>query len=867
MFEKLKNFYGAHPIRWTILLLAIVIGSAALGYWAPSFQMQAAPVPSPEIPVTEKGEAIPVGGVVTLAQKDGRTLTLDTAEMILTVTDDATGYSWTSAVKGASLGDYKALLKITYLGEDNNLSEWNSYDNCVAFGDFRYFAIEDGVRIELNINEGESSSFFEYLPQRMPMERYEGFFLEKLEELKADGEMDASTVSRYERALGMVYSKSIYEGVECYALTTTGTPAVSVTAQLISLVNAIGYTRDMLIEDCAIFGVTPEFHEPAQFDIAIEAKLEDGDLVVRMPGDQIVSGNDFYQLQRVGVLPNMGAVAPADGVDGFFMVPDGAGALMRFNSYTATVPEYVRAYLDNDYYSDYFYMSEYAEELMTPVYGVLYGGDEPTHGMLAILEHGVETANLHVSLAGVNGTGMNRAYVSFDTLEYSRVKIYGAYSDNGATYLSDSGHIVADYTIRYRPYGEPVTYFDLAMDYRDYLAKASGKEITAGEGPETYLEVLGAVVIKDRILGIPYDRTTTMSAYAEVEAMLNELPSEGLTVQYDGVFNGGAINGLNDGARLVKQNGTEAELKSLQSAAASKGVNLFYQVNLSRVYKNGRNYLPGSHGLRDYSNEAAYIYPYSPARAGIFNGRWDPIHSYTRVSPKYLPYLTEKFLADSENFPALAIGDLARDVFVDYRYRNVIDPVEARLLVTDSLSELSARALSLHDPATDLATMGDYAVDVSRESSEYTTFYATVPFRQLALSGLVNVVGQDVNLNSRNLSYYLLQAAELGTSVKYTVTFRNADVLKNSHFEYLYAVSWDQWKDEIIGASQTLAELRKAIGGQMITGHRMLAVDVFETTWSNGTRTITNYSSVPYDAEDGVVEAGSYLLVREGGAL
>ena len=867
MFEKLKNFYGAHPIRWTILLLVIVIGAAALGYWAPSFQLQAAQVPSPEIPVTQKGDAIPVGGVVTLAQKDGRTLTLDTEEMVFTVTDDATGYTWSSAVKDNSQGDYKALLKINYLGEDNNLSEWNSYDNCVAFGSFQYFAIEDGVRIELNINEGESSSFFEYLPQRMTTDRYEGFFIEKLEELKADGDMDESTVSRYERALGMVYSKSIYEGVECYALTTTGTPAVSVTAQLINLVNAIGYTRDMLIEDCALFGVVPEFHEPAQFDIAVEAKLEAGDLVVRLPGDQMISGNDFYQLQRVAVLPNMGAVSPAEGMDGFFLTPDGAGALMRFNSYTATVPEYTRAYLDNDYYTDYYYQSEYAEELMTPVYGVLYGGDEPTHGMLGILEHGVETANLLISLAGVNGTGMNRAYVSFDVLEYSRVKIYGAYSDNGATYLSDSGHIPDDYTIRYRPYAKPVTYFDLAMDYRDYLAQSAGKEITASEGPGTYLEVLGAVTIKDRLLGIPYDRTTTMSSYAEVEALLNELPAEGLTVQYDGVFNGGAINGLNDGARLVKENGSESELKSLQSAAAAKGINLFYQVNLSRVYKNGRSYRPGAHALRDFSNEAAYIYPYSPAMEGKFNGHWDPIHSYTRISPKYLPYVTEKFLVESENFPALAIGDLARDVYVDYRYRAVIDPVEARMLVSDSLNTLAARTLSLHDPATDLAVVGDYAVDVSRRSSDYTSFYATVPFRQLALSGLVELVGEDVNLNSRSLNYYLLQAAELGTSVKYTVTARNADALKNSHFEYLYAVSWEQWKDEIAQACEALAALREVIGGQTITGHRMLDVDVFETTWSNGARTVTNYSSVPYDAEDGVVEAGSYLLVQEGGAL
>ena len=865
MLEKLKNFYGAHPIRWTILLLVIVIAGAALGYYAPSFALTAAAVPTPTIAKANVGDAIPVGGEVVVAQQDGRTLTLDTEELIFTLTDDATGIAWSSAVKDADSGEYKALMQITYLGEDNNLSQWNSYDNCVALGTYELFRLENGVRIQLDINEGESTNFFEYLPQRIPMQRYEEFFVPRLAELRASGEVAEATLDRYESALQLAYRRN--EVDNCYALATVGTPSVSMTAQLIALANAIGYDRDMLIEDSAVFGETPDFHEPAQFDIALEATLDGGDLVVRMPADEIVNGNDFYQLQRVAMLPNLGATAFTEEIDGYFLAPDGAGALLRFNSYAATVPEYVRPYLDNDYYTDYYYMSEYAEELMTPVFGALYGGEEPTHGMLGIIERGVATANLHVSLASTTGTGMNRAFVSFDTLEYARVKIYGAYSDNGATYLSDSGHILDDYTIRYRPYAKPVTYFDLAMDYRDYLAASAGKEVKASDGPGAYLEVLGGVTLVDRFLGVPYDRITSMTTYEQLKGIIAELPSEGVTIQYDGAFNGGVISQLNDGARLVGQNGSKAELSSLRDAASAKGIELFYQVNLSRVYKGGRTYRPNAHGLRDFTNEAAYIYPYSPAAEGRFNGYYDPIHAYTRLSPKYLPYVTEKFLAESADFPALAIGDLARDVYADYRYRDIIDPIEARMLVTDSLNALSARTLSLHDPAADLAVIGDYAVDVSRRSSEYTSFYATVPFRQLALSGLVELVGEDVNLHSHSLDYYLLQAAELGTSVKYMVTAKNPDVLKNSHFESLYAVGWDSWKDEILEATEKLAEIREIIGGQTIVGHRMLAKNVFETTWSGGTRTIANYTSKPYESEDGVVEAGSYLFVQEGGAL
>lgn len=862
--KKLKDFYGAHPIQWTILLIVIVAAASVLIYYAPSFGLKAEPVPAVAVAHEALGKAIPVSGEIVVAQEGGRTLKLDTEELVFTLVDDATGKTWSSAIPGSSEGEYKALLKITYLGEDNSFSDWNTYDNCVAFGSYGLFQLDNGVRIQMDINEGESNRFFEYLPQKIPVARYEEFMMPTLEQKILDGEIGEEDGNRFRRAVTMTYRKN--EKENCYALNTTGTPSVSATAQLIAFANAIGYTRDMLIEDCAAFDTVPDFKEPAQFDIVLEARLENGDLVVRVPGDEIASGNDFYQLQRMAVLPNFGGAAYDKEGDGFFLVPDGAGALMRFNTYTATVPEYVRPYLDNDYYTDYFYMSEYAEELMTPVFGALYGGETPTHGMMGIIEKGVPVANLHVSLAGTNGTGMNRAYVSFDTLEYDRVKIYGEYSDNGATYLSDSGMIVDDYTIRYRPYAEGVTYFDLAMDYRDYLAAKAGREATAIDGPGAYLEVLGAVTLRDRFLGIPYDRTTSMTTYADLEAILDELPGEGVTVQYDGAFNGGMINSLNDGARLVKQNGSKDELNALKDAAAQKGIDLFWQINLSRVYKNGRTYRPGAHALRDFSNEAASFYPYSPAAEGILNGHYDAIHAYTRISPRYLDYVTDRFLAEAEDFDGLAIGDLARDVYVDYRYRQVIDPVEARQIVTENLEKLASHTLSLHDPAADLAPLGKYAVDVSRRSSEYTSFYATVPFRQLALSGLTQLVSEDVNLHSRSIGYYLTQAAEMGTSVKYTVTAQNADVFKSSHFESIYAADWDEWKDEILSAAEELAQIRSVIGGQTIVGHRMLAVDVFETTWSNGARTLVNYSGKPYESEEGTVEPDGYLLVREGGA-
>ena len=886
MMEKIKNIYGAHPIPWTLGILAFVIAAAALIFYYPAFSLEAAEVPQTTTEATAKGDEIPVGGTVTVAQEGGRTLSLDTENLILTLKDDATGLTWSSEMTGGAADNLatKALLLVTFRGEDNVETTWNTFQNCVAFNDYKMFHIDNGVRVEMDINEGDSKVYLEYLPTRFPRERYETFILPGIEQLLADGKIDQKQRDRYLDMLNQCYrlNPKANEGerlpeFQSYDQFFAGSsPAPSLRDAMITLTGMIGYTREMLIEDCAVFGMTPTFHEPAQFNLAIEFTLDGGDLVAHIPTQEITSGNPFYKIQRIYVLPNFAAKLAAAANDGYFLTPDGSGALMRFNTFAGSMPKYDRPYMDNDFYADYYFQSEYAEELRMPIFGMINGGDVATSGLLGIIEEGWETANLHITLGSVTGSGKkatyngtNAAYVSVDPLEHARVRINGAYEASSPTYVSDSGHIAMDFTLRLKPYTQAVTYFDMAMDYRDYLAAKSGVEIAAPEGPTTYVEVLGAITKVDRFVGVPYDNINAMSTYKDVETIIAELP-EGSVVQYDGAFNGGIISELNNGARLVKENGTLEEMKSLLAAADKKGIELYWQINLSRVYDNGRTYVPYFHALRDFSNETAEIYLYTPDTA-MFNGRWDPIRPYTRVSPKYLPGLAEAFLAELNEQDLginLAIDDLGHDVFADFRYNNVINQNQANALVKTTLDTLDAAAdLTLNDTASVYAPMADYVTNVSRQSSDYASFYATIPFRQLALRGLTNLVGKDVNLNSRSLDYYLLQAAETGMSVKYTVSVKNPDMLKNTHFEAIYAAHWAEWKNEILEAAKKCQELSALIGGQQITGHQILAENVFQTTYENGVRVITNYSALPYESADGVVEAGTWLLVQEGGAL
>lgn len=282
LWKKLKRFYNKHTIRRIFLTALVFVLLVYVIVSIPAWTLKSEklqPVVSRQ-PV--QGTAIDrESGRVTVAQNGGRTLTIDTATMEIQVKDDASGYTFSSAAKKSSNGVDLALLNLVYLGEDNNLYEWNSHDNSTLLSSYELYQIENGVRIDINLNEGESNRFYEYMPKKMGIETYEEFFVKGLEKLVEDGTLEEALGQRYLSTLGLVYKRSLTE--ECYAVTYTGNPPVSATNQLIEVTKLVGYTQDMLLQDADEFGFMVTITEPALFDLVVEITLDDnGDLKVQI---------------------------------------------------------------------------------------------------------------------------------------------------------------------------------------------------------------------------------------------------------------------------------------------------------------------------------------------------------------------------------------------------------------------------------------------------------------------------------------------------------------------------------------------------------------------------------------------------------
>ena len=868
--DFLKRFYNKHTIRRIALTVAAAVLLVYVLCSIPAWTLRSAEPEKTTSRQPLEGNLIDrEAGKVQVAAGGGRQLWIDTTSMVVELRDEAGRTLYSSAVKGGS-GSEMALLSLAYLGEDNNLYEWNSYDNSTLLSSYELYQIENGVRIDINLNEGESNRFYEYLPRKMGVETYESMFREGLNSLIEDGTLDEATGQRYLTTLSLVYKRSLTE--DCYAVTYSGNPPVSATNQMIEITKLVGYDTEMLLADADEFGFTVNFTEPAQFDLILELTLDgNGDLLAHVPTGSIISHNDYYTPQSLSLMPNFGAATVDEYQEGYILVPDGSGALMAFNSYISNVTDYKRPYYDNDFYSDYYYMPEYGEELYMPLYGMLYGSmDSAQKGFLAIAEEGARTAVLNVKLASssADSAKYNKAYNSFEITQYRRVKINGEYSSSSGTYLVNTGMQDLDLTVRYQFYGSGVTYFDMARGYQTYLAGRENIPIEYGDGAaRLYVEMVGGVNITSRFVGIPYSSAYSMTTYEELLDMMDQLEGVDYLLQYDGVFNGGWNSELYRGADLAGQNGSKAAMRKLLARAQEQGIPLYLQTALTQVSEKGGGFRASSHAVRSYDNEEVSISRYQPVLGILYNSLSDGmIHdSHYILSPRYLGAVTDAFLKEAGQYGALAVSDLAGMYYADYRYENYISGEQGNRVLEESLEKLSGeKDLALVNPHIDKIGYGSVAVDVSRESSDYATFAVTIPFKQLVMNGLIDYTTEDVNLSSKNPAYFVLQAAELGAYPKFLVTWKNVDALKNSDFSYLYSAQFSVLEEKLKGVYEESAAIRSQIGTDEIVGHAVVESGVYRTDYATGKSVYVNYNLYDVELPDGTqLPAEGYLLSSE----
>ena len=145
--------------------------------------------------------------------------------------------------------------------------------------------------------------------------------------------------------------------------------------------------------------------EGVQF--SVEVTLDGGCVRVVLPADSIRETDEAW-LQSVSLAPSLNAGSGQD--EGFMLVPDGSGAIIRFNngrqgSYNEPVYGAERAFLRTA-------LATEKQDAPLPVYGIEKNGA----GLLAVIDGGAAAASIKAASAG-NGSTYNLAGATFTLRE------------------------------------------------------------------------------------------------------------------------------------------------------------------------------------------------------------------------------------------------------------------------------------------------------------------------------------------------------------------------------------------------------------------------------------------------------------------
>lgn len=588
-----------------------------------------------------------------------------------------------------------------------------------------------------------------------------------------------------------------------------------------------------------------------QIRLTVKVALEGDSLRVSVVEDSFEEYG-LCKLKSLYFMPFLGSTL-SDEVDGYFFVPDGCGALLRF----AKPSDYNSALEGRIYGPDAGidslntaasllasrsddYLTE--ENVMTlPLYGIVHGEDQ--NAVLAIVDGGVEQAYIKASVAGVI-TDYNWLTARFEYRTSYMKPVNKA--GTGVYTAQENANDIAPAVEYVFLTGEDANYSSMAVYYREYLQEnGSLPETQAQEQIPLWLSVLGAE-IKKGVLFNTVSMLTTVEDGRNITAQVQAAGIHNLQACYYGWQKGG-LNGSDYGQTgLYGRLGTTAQLDAWLRAVKDSGGSLRLYYNLGRANEDQLS----------IRSEAALNVSSSYVRYSVANDTLMYPDSY--VVKADLVALTLQKLQKKWPEYSLALDNVGDSPYSDYTRGQKMTRLQTMQTMTQMLADADHSVAVFRPSVYQWLYVSDY-LDMPLTNSQYLFETDTVPFLQIVLKGAMNCYSPYINLGYYSDSA-LLKMVEYGVYPSFIVAQAESYELEDTPLEDMFSVNYGDWSDKIVRIYNFMSGALDAVEGQVITEHRMMATGVARVTYDGGTCIYVNYNNEAVTVDGVTVPAMSYLV-------
>lgn len=576
----------------------------------------------------------------------------------------------------------------------------------------------------------------------------------------------------------------------------------------------------------------------AGITIPVTYTLEDDYLEARIETSEIEE-EDTSQTGKLttslSMMSSFGAAASTD--EGYFVIPDGSGALIRFNNGKTSAKSYTGYVYGSDITAVSLTEPAVTEQVYLPMYGIVNGDD----AMMVVCTEGDSNAKLTASVSGQSKSSYN--ICGFDFTIRDSDTYYMSGDNNTALTVFEDGDIKTDaVAVRYYPLETEETpdYGDVAEAYRNYLTEEASVENTVDSAdPGLYLDFYGGTEKEKSILGVPVTLKTSLTSFEQAQEILEDLASggaENIRVQYHNWTNDGISGKVDYKAKAAGCLGGNGDWKDLLSYADSNGVTIYPAVD-NKTFSSGNGYFTFSDTTVRISGSYARIYDYNLAY-GTQSTVNKPL---SLLSPSTFTDIYAK-LADNyskKELSAVSLGSMTSALYGDYG-KAAISRDKAQELLEESYQSLSDASIAmLADTANAYALpYVKELTDVPLQSSGFDLFDEDIPFYQMVMHGLRSYSGTAVNA-SANPEETLLLSIATGSSLHYDMIGEETSTLKDTDLDTLYYASAEDWIDFAAQSYGFSKAVLSGLGDQAITDYERDGNRI-TTAYENGTVVVTD---------------------------
>lgn len=788
-------------------------------------------------------------GMETAAENEFLILYVNPATTEIAVKDKRSGAIWYSnpqnreddpVATGYNKAKLNVQVEISYFDSTGKPLKYDNYTHSVQNGQYVIEKVSDGLNIVYTL--GEVKSDIDAIPKYISEERFQTLILDKIEDSGDKREVEKrfkhnEENKRYERR------DSSFKGVGLSKVT--------------KIFDQIGYNEEQRAIDKAANG------EAAGGDVSVRIPLHyqlDGEhLKVTVAAGEL-EYPESMKIQSLSLLPFFGASGRED--EGYTLVPDGSGSLIRFNNEKTYAAPFRTALYGTDSSISQLIKIQNEEAARLPVFGMKY----EDRAFVAIIEEGDAVAAVEADVSG-RLNDYNTAYPSFTIHNLEEVTLSNGWRSSTVKKFQ-AEPFKGDITVRYGFLGAgEASYSAMAGHYRDYLIKQAGIARLTDEGVPFYVELIGGIQKKKFFLGIPYNAYEPLTTFEQAETVLAQMLDQGIgsiKLRYSGWFNDGINHNLPKSITVDKKLGGSKGLNELKAYADANGIALFPDAAILEVAPQADGFKKSSQASRFITGKLAQIYPYS---ASDFRQENEQEPGYV-LSPKSLPKLVDGFMDDygKLQLTGLSLRDLGSKLNADYNRSEVIDREEAKELVNEQLKRMSGsvQELLVEGGNAYAAPYTRHIVNAPMTSSGFNITDESVPFFQLVYHGFVDYAGSAWNMaDDQDSEFNFLKALETGSALHYTWFFADSSAIKMTEYDHLYSADYRRWIEEAAQRYRELSDVLDDVQSQTIADHRKLADGVYQTTFEKGKTIIVNYNDAAANVDGIQVGAKNYWVGGE----